>query len=150
MRNDLEPSEDIGLTASLMPNRTRAKLMRASASFCLSISLLFGFPLGRIIFYDLYARVHWPVAEGVVRSYQQESAAEHSSGTRSTSGVSWTVYWIEFEVGLKIPTANCKTGNEIVGGGTELGCGIRQMRAADFCMIRRERACGLPMSRCGP
>ena len=140
MRNDLEGNGDIGLIASLMPNQTRANLMRATAWFCLSISLLFGLPLARIVFHDLYARVSWPVADGAVRGYQQESGEEHASGTRSTGGASWPVYWIEFEVGLDIPAGNCRTGttiggraelpclgtdpdagDEILGGGTELG-----------------------------
>lgn len=117
----MEGNGDIGLIASLMPNQTRANLMRATAWFCLSISLLFGLPLARIVFHDLYARVSWPVADGAVRGYQQESGEEHASGTRSTSGASWPVYWIEFEVGLDIPAGNCRTGTTI-GGRAELPC----------------------------
>lgn len=117
----MQQNEDVGLIATLMPNRTRARLVRATAWFCLAISLLFGAPLAKPVFYDLLARWRWPVADGVVRGYQQKSAEVHASGTRSTAGASWTVYWIEFEVGLDIPAEHCRTGT-IVGGRAPLAC----------------------------
>jgi hypothetical protein len=114
------PIEDSGFIATLMPNRTRAKLMRAAAWFCLTISLLFGVPIARIIFSDLYARARWPVVNGEVFSHVEQSRVEHSSGTRNTNGSSWNVYWIEFDVQLAIPVGSCKTGT--LGVSAQFSC----------------------------
>src|SRR5260370_6338548 len=101
--------EDSGFIATLMPNRTLAKLMRAAAWFCLTISLLFGIPITRIIFSDLYARARWPVANGEVFDHLEKSRVERTSGTRNTNGSSWNVYLIEFQVEIDVPAGSCKT-----------------------------------------
>jgi hypothetical protein len=59
----LVPINDAGVLAQLMPNRTRAKLLRSSALFCIVISSLFGLSTLQIVFSEIHNRHVHPAVE---------------------------------------------------------------------------------------
>ena len=100
--------DDTGILAQLMPNRTRAKLLRFSALFCIVISSLFGLSTLQIVFSEIYKRHEWPVARGSVLAYERKQADERDVHPENRSAR--TMYWTEFQVQFDVPAAECRTG----------------------------------------
>jgi len=75
------PFDDSGVLAQLMPNRIRAKFMRAAAIFCCVVTLLASLPPAYAILSLFNARHHWQPANGEIRSAQEKSAWEQPAGT---------------------------------------------------------------------
>jgi|tagenome__1003787_1003787.scaffolds.fasta_scaffold20965094_2 hypothetical protein len=105
------PFDDSGVLAQLMPNRIRAKFMRAAAIFCCVVTLLASLPPAYAILSLFNARHHWQPANGEIRSAQEKSAWEQPAGTHGRRSV---VYWADFEVGFQPPDGNCRTGETVV------------------------------------
>lgn len=102
-----EPTDGNGLLAQLLPNRGRARFLRAFIQIFLIVGVLGGLSLSWDVYADLHARHTWPVADGEVISASQKNS-KGIPGATSTE--KHTRYWVEYEVRFAVPADQCRTG----------------------------------------
>jgi hypothetical protein len=102
-----EPTDGNGFLAQLLPNRGRARFLRAFFRIFLAVGVLGGLSLSWDVYADLHARHTWPVADGEVISASQKDS-KGLPGATSTE--KHTRYWVEYEVRFAVPADQCRTG----------------------------------------
>ena len=98
----LPPEDNSGFLSGLIPDRDRARFLRAVVLLFLGFSAIgFFFMLGAFLS-EFRARHSWPVARGEVVS------CEEKTGERMPRRK--TIYWMQCEVRFDVPVDQCLTG----------------------------------------
>ncbi|GEM_PF-3898411 len=120
------PANDSTFLQALLPNRNRARFVRAAILLFLSVGTLAWIVIIARVFSEFHARHSWPVAQGYVtdvhvKSYTGPSSRDHVSH-----------YFVEYEVRFAVPAEQCLTGTTFVIDGKPPLCeGIARTRTTD-------------------
>ena len=120
------PADDNIVFTALLPNRGRAKFVRAAILLFLAVGTLAWIAIAVRVFSELHARHSWPVAQGYVTDVRVKSY----SGPSSRDHVSH--YFVEYEVLFAVPAEECLTGTTfVIDGNPPLCDGIARTRTTD-------------------
>jgi hypothetical protein len=119
-------ANDSTFLTALLPNRDRARFVRAAILLFLAVGTLAWIVIAARVFSEFHARHSWPVAQGYatdvrVKSYTGPSSRDHVSH-----------YFVEYEVRFAVPVEQCLTGTTFVIDGRPPLCeGIARTRTTD-------------------